>query len=172
VVSSAVALPGKKAPEQAEIDWPEISKLYAAGVRSLRDIGAQFGVTEGAIRKRAKRDGWERTPSPTRGKSDVVLGMEEEQLERPGFVYVVYIADTAGERFYKIGMAASFTPRFQAHQCASPFAIGVACAYYVGNMRHEERYLHARFRENRVRGEWFRLDASDLREIATRSLLV
>ncbi len=35
-------------------DWEAIESAYRAGVLSLRDIGDKYGVTEGAIRKRAK----------------------------------------------------------------------------------------------------------------------
>lgn len=41
-------------------DWERIEADYRAGVLSLREIAAPYKVTEGAIRKRAKRDGWER----------------------------------------------------------------------------------------------------------------
>ena len=41
-------------------DWEAIESAYRAGVLSLRDIGEQYGVTEGAIRKRAKKCGWVR----------------------------------------------------------------------------------------------------------------
>lgn len=41
-------------------DWEAIESAYRAGVMSLRDIGAQYGVTEGAIRKKAKKLGWVR----------------------------------------------------------------------------------------------------------------
>ncbi len=42
-------------------DWERIEGDYRAGVLSLREIAAKDGnVTEGAIRKRAKRDGWTR----------------------------------------------------------------------------------------------------------------
>jgi len=44
----------------AKPDWEAIETAYRAGALSLREIGAQYGVTEGAIRKRAKRDGWVR----------------------------------------------------------------------------------------------------------------
>lgn len=47
-------------PTKRVIDWEAIEREYRAGIRSLRDIADQFGVTEGAIRKRARRDGWER----------------------------------------------------------------------------------------------------------------
>lgn len=42
------------------VDWESIEAHYRAGLRSLRDIAAQYQITEGAIRKRAKRDGWVR----------------------------------------------------------------------------------------------------------------
>ncbi|MGN9452004.1 terminase small subunit [Klebsiella grimontii] len=41
-------------------DWEAIESAYRAGVLSLRDIGEQYGVTEEAIRKRAKKFGWVR----------------------------------------------------------------------------------------------------------------
>ena len=42
-------------------DWERIEIAYRAGVLTLREIATQVGgVTEGAIRKRAKRDGWTR----------------------------------------------------------------------------------------------------------------
>jgi|GEM_PF-3417819 len=40
--------------------WVQIEADYRAGVRSLRDIASEAGITEGAIRKRAKRDQWQR----------------------------------------------------------------------------------------------------------------
>lgn len=46
------------------IDWKEIEREYRAGKRSLRDIGSQYGVTETAIRKRAKKHGWVRDLQP------------------------------------------------------------------------------------------------------------
>lgn len=44
------------------LDWIAIEGAYRAGVLSLRAIGEQFGCTEGAIRKQAKRMGWFQDP--------------------------------------------------------------------------------------------------------------
>lgn len=59
--------PAKKAtdqteekPKRASIDWEAIEIHYRAGIRSLKDIGTEFGVSDAGIIKRAKRDGWER----------------------------------------------------------------------------------------------------------------
>lgn len=41
-------------------NWPEIERDYRAGVKTLRAIAQEHGISEGAIRKRAKRDEWAR----------------------------------------------------------------------------------------------------------------
>jgi len=43
-----------------DVDWEAVEIQYRAGIRSLKDIGAEFGVSDAGIIKRAKRDGWER----------------------------------------------------------------------------------------------------------------
>jgi len=39
-------------------DWDTIEIEYAKGIRSNCDLAKQFGISEGAIRKRAKQYGW------------------------------------------------------------------------------------------------------------------
>lgn len=46
--------------KRAKIDWEAVEMQYRAGIRSLKEIGAEFGVSDAGIIKRAKRDGWER----------------------------------------------------------------------------------------------------------------
>ena len=41
-------------------DWEKIELDYRAGIRTLRQIASENGISEGAIRKRAKRDDWTR----------------------------------------------------------------------------------------------------------------
>ena len=41
-------------------DWECIEFNYRAGVLSIRQIAQEFGVSDGAIRKRAKKDDWQR----------------------------------------------------------------------------------------------------------------
>lgn len=41
-------------------DWERIGLEYRAGILSLREIAASHSLSEGAIRKRAKRDDWTR----------------------------------------------------------------------------------------------------------------
>ena len=165
---------GVVAPVQAKpTDWERIELDYRAGIKTLRQIADENGITHGAINKRAKRDGWERDLSHGNARRlEPVRLVEVDEMSKAGFVYVIYMEDSAKERFYKIGMASSFTARFSAHQCASPFDLCVACAYFVGNMRAEEAYLHTEFADNRIRGEWFRLSDEDLELVAKRAKLV
>lgn len=46
--------------EKKTTDWEAVEREHRAGVRSLRNIAAEFGCTEGAIRAKAKEKGWER----------------------------------------------------------------------------------------------------------------
>jgi hypothetical protein len=76
-------------------DWEAIESAYRAGVMSLRDIGAQYGVSEGAIRKKAKKLEWVRNggtqvrksgtqkPSRTLSKPAASGDGESTQKEKP-----------------------------------------------------------------------------------------
>jgi len=46
--------------EKRIIDWDALEPHYRAGIRSLKDIGNEFGVSDAAIIKKAKREGWDR----------------------------------------------------------------------------------------------------------------
>ena len=169
----------KKAGSKKNVNYDLIEAGWRAGLLSPRQLALAYtketgqSVSHAAIIKRAQRDGWERdAPHRSVIQSEPVRLVEKDEMSAAGFVYVIYMEDSASERFYKIGMALSFTARFSAHRCASPFNLCVACAYFVGNMRDEESYLHALFADGRIRGEWFRLSEDDLETIAKRAKLV
>lgn len=44
----------------APVPWGAIQPHYCAGIRSLEDIGREFGVSKAAIHKHARKHGWER----------------------------------------------------------------------------------------------------------------
>jgi len=56
----------KTAPQGAAVvgrkivDWDALSIHYRAGVRSLKDMGAEFGVSDAAIIKKARKEEWTR----------------------------------------------------------------------------------------------------------------
>lgn len=61
-------------------DWEAIESAYRAGVLSLRDIGDKYGVTEGAIRKRAKKFDWVRNSSTQVRKNGTQSGTQKGKV--------------------------------------------------------------------------------------------
>ncbi len=47
-------------PEKKQINWSQIEADYRAGIKPLRQIAEECGITHTAIRKRAERDDWTR----------------------------------------------------------------------------------------------------------------
>jgi len=41
-----------------KIDWLGVEKDFRPGIMLLREIGSKYGCTEGAVRKKAKKEGW------------------------------------------------------------------------------------------------------------------
>lgn len=69
-----MATPNKKS---SAVDWELVERDFRAGIKSLRVIGKECLVTEGAIRKRAKRDGWTRDlAAKIRLKAESLVRME------------------------------------------------------------------------------------------------
>ena len=52
--------PEKSTVDKAIVDWERTELDYRAGVKTLRQIADEYGISEGSIRKRAKREGWTR----------------------------------------------------------------------------------------------------------------
>ncbi len=63
----------------AKPDWEAIESAYRAGVLSLRDIGDKYGVTEGAIRKRAKKFDWVRNSGTQVRKNGTQNGTQKSK---------------------------------------------------------------------------------------------
>lgn len=70
------ALP-KDTSARSTADWERIEAEYRAGVRTLREIAGEHDITEGSIRKRAKRDEWSRDlNAKVRAKADALVRKE------------------------------------------------------------------------------------------------
>ncbi len=50
----------KVSTEKKIIDWEKLSVHYRAGIRSLKDMGIEFDVSDAAIIKKARKEGWTR----------------------------------------------------------------------------------------------------------------
>ena len=70
------------APGKPRVDWEAVEREYRAGIRSLRDIAAEYGCTEGAIRKKAKSEAWERDLSAKiAAKAEALVRKQEVRNE-------------------------------------------------------------------------------------------
>lgn len=66
-------------------DWDRIEIDYRAGIKTLREIANEHGITEGAIRKRAKRDDWKRDlAAKVRAKAQDLVRKEQVRKEVRG----------------------------------------------------------------------------------------
>lgn len=64
-------------------DWELIERHYRAGIKTLRQIATEGGVTEGAIRKRAKRDQWSRNlKAKIQARAEDLV--RKEMVRKPG----------------------------------------------------------------------------------------
>lgn len=72
----------KKPDKPATPDWERIEGDYRAGVKTLRQIADQHGITHGAINKRAKRDGWDRDIGPKiQARADALVSRAQVSSE-------------------------------------------------------------------------------------------
>ena len=63
-------------------DWEKIEAEYRAGVFSIREIAGQHGVSDTAIRKRAKAHGWDRDLSEKiTAKADALVRTQEVRAQ-------------------------------------------------------------------------------------------
>jgi len=62
--------------------WPTIEADYRAGIKSVRQIAREHGLSEAAIRKRANRENWSRDLSAAiQAKADELVRNEAVRTE-------------------------------------------------------------------------------------------
>ena len=67
--------------EKKEINWEKIELDYRAGIKSLRQIADEHGISHVSINKRAKRDGRPWTPEVVkklRGELDLQISQHPD----------------------------------------------------------------------------------------------
>jgi hypothetical protein len=73
---------GHSTQDKSSPNWEAIERDYRVGVRAVTAIAQEHGITEGAIRKRAKRDGWVRDlNAKVRAKADDLVRKAEVRAQ-------------------------------------------------------------------------------------------
>lgn len=84
--------------------------------------------------------------------------MRTHKKRKPGFVYLA-----TGPDGHKIGSTGKITPREYEHRTESEPSVRVVWSLFISTDALAVKLgLHQRFAANRVRGEWYNLDANDL----------
>lgn len=78
----------------------------------------------------------------------------------PGFVYII----SEGTEFFKIGWASNVKQRLKDLQIANPRRLQIVKQIQSTNKK-DEKIIHYKYHDKKVRGEWFELDSSDIEEI-------
>ena len=104
---------------------------------------AQTAAERAKEYRRRKRDGW--------------------QAPRRGWVYVLHC-----DGFYKIGISTSSPDRRARNmQTGNPHLVSVLFQIKHEDIDDAEKRLHVAFNDRRVRGEWFKLDTTDIGQLVT-----
>lgn len=53
-----------KRKQNKAIDWDGVKRDYQAGVMGVREIARWYAISDTAVHKKAKQEGWERKPKP------------------------------------------------------------------------------------------------------------
>ena len=106
LVQSAIPRDAAGKASKPWIDWETIEREYRAGVLSRREIAMRHDVSEGAIRKRAKRDGLKRDLT-ARVQEKVRMELVRTQVRNPNARTDQEIVDEASQG----PIAAPLSPR-------------------------------------------------------------
>ena len=82
-----------------------------------------------------------------------------KEVKSDTYIYVMYDENT---KQYKIGRSKHPEYRERTLQSEKP---SIVMQFYYSGVNADEKYLHEKFKNKRTRGEWFKLNFSDLNEI-------
>lgn len=88
--------------------WPTIEADYRAGVKSVRQIAREHGLSEAAIRKRAKGEGWSRDLSAAiQAKADELVRNEavRNEVRTANRIPDKVVVDANANAVYRVQMA-------------------------------------------------------------------
>lgn len=152
-----------KMPSYSDV---RLSKRTNAALPSDKTLSNHFGDAEGlraALRDYAKaqKDEALLVLLPVAGSSANVPSLHHP---KDGFVYLL-----KSGTFYKIGRSKNMARRISEIKVTLPEAVELIHAIKTDDPSGIECYWHRRFESRRRNGEWFALDAADIRVFLRRS---
>lgn len=146
------------------IVW-EISDNNPHGIKTRKRMMLEaLTINNGVVRDAAQQAGigfkthydWMRIDKDYRSKS-------LQRKKTNGYVYLIHCKETT---FYKIGISKnSYGARLSQIQSCCPFELEMVHVIHSVNYLNLEKELHYKFKDKRVRGEWFDLDQASLNTV-------
>lgn len=79
---------------------------------------------------------------------------------KPGYIYIIQCLN-----MFKIGRTEKPKNRILTYKTENPFPIKLIGIYRSSNYIDDEQILHKCYKNQRIRGEWFRLKKKDINQI-------
>jgi len=99
-----------------------------------------------------------------RKKNERELEIIQKKEQKPevrkkyqGYIYVL-----KSRNLYKIGRTNDFQSRMKVYQTENPFGVKIIFQKFVNDYIKAEQILLKKFKDKKVRGEWFKLDKDDI----------
>jgi hypothetical protein len=158
------------------IDWAAIGDAYRNGGESIRAIARLHGISDAAVRKRAKAGSWVRSaariivrPAPRRPKLPPKPAPKRQPArmrvvgDAAGNGHFVYVIHEAGDdQVCKVGISGDPRGRLLQLQTATWHRLILAAAFRAGDPTEAafvERAVHQSLSGLHLSGEWFRVSA-------------
>lgn len=90
-----------------------------------------------------------------------ILSSRKKNVDR--YVYLI-----SGGEYVKIGIAGNVKKRLNTLSLASPVPLFLLYSFYTEKAFDVEQYLHKKYHNKRVHGEWFSLNDNDIEWIKSR----
>jgi hypothetical protein len=151
--------------QSGKLFWPDFIRVIADGFKQMARREYVYrtrlrAVYEELLGLKKKLQRLERYEAALLGFDDTgCIDLKDIADKTIDCVYIVRDIDVTG--FYKIGVTNNLYRRFN-ELTKMPFQIGLVCVLTFENVYMLEARLHDRFREKRIRGEWFNLTQEDI----------
>lgn len=95
-----------------------------------------------------------------------IIFADQEKKKRVDQVYLIEMAaNDLSERLYKIGVSNAPGKRLRSLKTSNPFELKIIHTFVATPALDAESFLHEKYKEYRMQGEWFRLPPSVVDEI-------
>lgn len=164
------------------VDWEAVGEAYRAGSESIRKIAKLHGVSDTAVRKRAKAGKWKRATPSVGGQTTLPVAAapapsrteKKKTKVRPprirvdgdgdGDGHFVYVIHEAGDdKVCKVGVSGDPRARLLQLQTATYRRLILAAVFRAGDAAeacYVERAVHQSLSALHLSGEWFRVEAT------------